>query len=288
MRPRWPRSIPRIASTVDVTDRFGSYGLVGAIFLNNSENALKVDSLLLSCRALGRGVEHQMLAYLGRIAEARGLPFVDVRFVEGPRNAPALQFLDSLPLVALMGDKPSRTYRISAPICAGLRYEPGAAVHLVQETSTKDLPTIGQSFRDYARIARELSRPQQILDAIGEEKRRRNANIAATDPPRTELERQVGALWTEVLHVASPGREDDFFDLGGHSLVAVQLLSRVRQDLGVDLSLDLVYSGKLTIASMAAAVELAQADPEEVNRLLAEIENLSDEELQALLENEEA
>ena len=162
---------------VDVTDRFGSYGLVGAIFLNNSENALEVDSLLLSCRALGRGVEHQMLAHVGRIAEARGRPFVDVRFVEGPRNAPALQFLDSLPLVASMGDKPSRTYRISAPICAGLRYEPGAAVHLVQETSTERLAsTIGQSFRDYARIARELSRPQQILDAIAEEKRRRNAN----------------------------------------------------------------------------------------------------------------
>ena len=50
--------------------------------------------------------------------------------------------------------------------------------------------------------------------------------------------------------------------------------------------MDLVYGGRLTIAGMAAAVELAQADPEEMARLMAEIEGLSDEELRALLAEE--
>src|SRR5581483_1256842 len=53
---------------VRVRDRFGDYGLVGAMLFGPAADALDVDTFLLSCRALGRGVEHQMLAALGRLA----------------------------------------------------------------------------------------------------------------------------------------------------------------------------------------------------------------------------
>jgi FkbH-like protein len=47
---------------INVQDRFGDYGLVGAIFGEEKEQNLNVDSFMLSCRALGRGIEHKMLA----------------------------------------------------------------------------------------------------------------------------------------------------------------------------------------------------------------------------------
>ena len=53
---------------VEVSDRFGDYGLVGAAFFATKGDALVVDSLILSCRALGRGVEQSIVAQLGAIA----------------------------------------------------------------------------------------------------------------------------------------------------------------------------------------------------------------------------
>src|SRR5262249_41578182 len=53
------------AWAVEVIDRFGDYGQVGLLMLEcDKSDSLKIDSFLLSCRALGRGVEHQMLAAL--------------------------------------------------------------------------------------------------------------------------------------------------------------------------------------------------------------------------------
>jgi FkbH-like protein len=82
--------------TVHVTDRFGSYGLTGAIIFRQSASALVVDTFLLSCRALGRGVEHRMVARLREIALERGLQSVEIPFVAAQRNRPALLFLESL------------------------------------------------------------------------------------------------------------------------------------------------------------------------------------------------
>jgi FkbH-like protein len=81
---------------VDVSDRFGDYGLVGAILFDASSRMLEVDTFLLSCRAMGRGVEHRMLAQLGEIARAKGLTHVVVPFAQTKKNEPARQFLEAV------------------------------------------------------------------------------------------------------------------------------------------------------------------------------------------------
>ncbi|MGH7970102.1 MAG: HAD-IIIC family phosphatase, partial [Limisphaerales bacterium] len=84
------------ALTVHVRDRFGDYGLVGAMLYRFREAALDVDSFMLSCRALGRGVEHRMLARLCEIARERRLDWVDIHFVPTDRNKPAADFLEAI------------------------------------------------------------------------------------------------------------------------------------------------------------------------------------------------
>src|SRR5204863_3222627 len=64
--------------TVTVSDRFGDYGLVGVILYSRQIGQLDVDTFLLSCRVLGRGVEHRMLARLGEIAQENHLGWVDL------------------------------------------------------------------------------------------------------------------------------------------------------------------------------------------------------------------
>ncbi len=71
--------------------------------------------------------------------------------------------------------------------------------------------------------------------------------------PRTELEERVAAIWRELLGRERVGVEEDFFSLGGHSLLVTQLASRVRREFGVELSLPELFAGA-TVAGIAARV----------------------------------
>jgi len=72
-------------------------------------------------------------------------------------------------------------------------------------------------------------------------------------PPRTDLEERIARVWREVLGVERVGVEDSFFDLGGHSLLLIRVMSRLREVLGRDLPNTLMFEHP-TVASLAAAL----------------------------------
>ena len=72
-------------------------------------------------------------------------------------------------------------------------------------------------------------------------------------PPQTSTERLLAALWEQLLKLERVGRHDAFFALGGNSLVAMQLSSRLRIDHGIELGLRQVFEHP-TLADMAAAI----------------------------------
>jgi acyl carrier protein len=213
---------------------------------------------------LGRGVEHRMLAHVGELGGRR----VTVRFHETGKNQPALQFLKSI------GPGPYTTEYLR-----GLRWtpaEPAAApVRKAAQTVHRFIP--------FERIARELSTTTQIMTAM-----RPVQAAGAVDASMTETERELARIWADLLRVPRVGPEDRFFDLGGHSLLAILLISRVREAFGVELAIDDVYSGSLTLRELGAKVEsgrLSGMAPDEYEAMLAEIEGLSDEEVRALLDS---
>ncbi|MBO8366769.1 amino acid adenylation domain-containing protein, partial [Pseudomonas aeruginosa] len=59
--------------------------------------------------------------------------------------------------------------------------------------------------------------------------------------PASALEKDVAAIWGELLGVERVGLTDNFFELGGHSLLATRLVSRIRQDLGIEVSLKSLF-----------------------------------------------
>jgi amino acid adenylation domain-containing protein len=77
---------------------------------------------------------------------------------------------------------------------------------------------------------------------------------ASAEAPRTPLEELVAGLWTEVLGGGRVGLHDDFFALGGYSLLAIRLLARLRAVSGVDLPLRALFAHP-TVAALAAEVE---------------------------------
>src|SRR5271165_3923365 len=61
--------------------------------------------------------------------------------------------------------------------------------------------------------------------------------------PRNEVERQLTAIWFELLDVKEFGVTDNFFDLGGDSLLAMQVLARIRRALQVEVSIRSRFAG---------------------------------------------
>jgi FkbH-like protein len=267
---------------VEVKDRFGSYGLTGVAIFQVAGASLAVDTFLASCRVLGRGVEHRMVARLGQIAREIGLSRVEIPFSATPRNRPAALFLNSLCAPDADG-----VFRLTAEEAAAATYRVG---NPAPPASQPVLPAGAEAVRkrpDYVKIATTLRDPTAILERIRAATRRTLPRRAAT-PPRTPLEQELVELWAGLLNVPLVGIDDNFFELGGHSLLAVQLLSRVRHIYSVDLSLEVVYSGEFTVAELAKAVELKGIEQSggDYQDLLEELDGLSEEEVQALLAKE--
>jgi acyl carrier protein len=72
--------------------------------------------------------------------------------------------------------------------------------------------------------------------------------------PRTEVETALTRIWGEVLGLGRVGVADDFFELGGNSVVGLRLLAAVRERVGVTLTMRELLDAP-TIADVAALVE---------------------------------
>jgi amino acid adenylation domain-containing protein len=103
--------------------------------------------------------------------------------------------------------------------------------------------------------------------------------------PRTSLERDIAKIWGDVLSLDQVGVHDNFLDLGGHSLAAMRVISQVIQTFRVDLSPKALFDSP-TVAEMAVVIEAnltTLASQDELDRMLTEVEAMSNEEAQRVL-----
>jgi amino acid adenylation domain-containing protein/non-ribosomal peptide synthase protein (TIGR01720 family) len=94
--------------------------------------------------------------------------------------------------------------------------------------------------------------------------------------PATPVEEHLATACAEVLGLERVGMRDNFFDLGGHSLLATQLAARLRDRHGIEMPLQMVFD----------ATDLRDLADRLVSQVLADIGDLSDQDLQALLDGE--
>jgi phthiocerol/phenolphthiocerol synthesis type-I polyketide synthase E len=108
-------------------------------------------------------------------------------------------------------------------------------------------------------------------------------DAAGGDPRQgwSPTERAIGRIW-ETLFGAAPGLHDDFFREGGDSLMVTQLVARIRAELRVEIGVRAVFEAP-TVAGLAAAIDGPSAVDEELEALLAGVEGLSDDEIEAML-----
>jgi len=88
------------------------------------------------------------------------------------------------------------------------------------------------------------------------EERARHARPHLHNPflaPSTPVQEEVARIWAELLGIDKVGVQDNFFDLGGHSLLAIQVVTRVKSELGAEISVATLFEGP-TVESLCRLI----------------------------------
>jgi Phosphopantetheine attachment site len=234
--------------------------LVGVLLYEIGANQLTVDTFLLSCRALGRGVEHRMLSELGRLAEGEGKAFVHLRYLPTEKNSPALAFIKSL------GGYEERDKGLSVILPAreltSLQYQP------VKKMSSRIRTKITKPFARSAKCFGNVDRSETFqnicseLTGIGALAKAVDNFLGRDHPPALSaeigpaetLETSLVNLWGRVLGRRQIGLNENFFEAGGTSLRAVQLVALVQRELKQSLSITSLFECP-TIRLLAARMK---------------------------------
>ena len=120
-----------------------------------------------------------------------------------------------------------------------------------------------------ASIAAQVTAQTGGVGPVGGERSLNTEYVA----PSGDVEVALAGLWSQTLGVERIGAEDDFFDLGGNSLFAVQLVSRISERFSIEASAALLFDSR-SIRTLAAAIE---------QLLLAKVASLTEEEAAAVL-----
>ena len=258
---------------VEVRDRFGDYGLVGVMIFDGRGAALEVDTFLLSCRVLGRGVEHRMLNELGEIARRRQMSLIAANLIPTKKNQPARDFLDGVAASYRRQVEGGWRYEVSVEAAATVAYSQGANNGVrgtVEEPkdaarTASDTAAPGGKSQRFERIANELVLPEQVIKAVNALAVRSRARPALSQPlipPRSAIEAELAEIWVDLLRLEKVGIQDKYFDLGGTSLLAVDLFARIEHRFGKKLPLTSLIEAS-TIEQLARVV-VGAADQDSV------------------------
>jgi len=244
-----------------VQDRFGDYGLVAAVILRRAHTTMEVDTFVLSCRALGRGVEHRIVNEIGRIARNDGLSTIILTYQTTSRNRPACEFLDRsfgqfrLSRDAALPDAKT-VFSVPAEYAEHMTIDVSNWREDGVEISPGRPPTQPES-HEIARWHEEAFRLKTIPDIVkemGNSLPRQRKPRQAHALPDTRTESALVEIWSEVLGIESLHVDDDLFQLGADSVHVVRALSRVASTFGVELTLTSVFDAS-TVRRLSVLLE---------------------------------
>ncbi|MBF0153441.1 MAG: amino acid adenylation domain-containing protein [Magnetococcales bacterium] len=276
---------------VHVRDRFGDYGLVGVVLAQQKADHLLLETFLLSCRVLGRGVEMAILSGLRRHCLHTGITRLLAEYRPTPKNQPILAFLEKSPL---RQEATSATGLVHAAATTALPEHP-FPVQLIFGSAPPPAPSSTPAPRTTP-LARGDAQPLPhdrspggsdplpglrwspgpvdattllhkahhlpLIHATGadllrlpvEEPLIRDRLTTPHVPLQGEMQQQMALIWQEVLGCRDPGGNDAFFALGGHSLKAVRIVARIQKQWGVEIQLGELFAHP-TIAQLCRLVQ---------------------------------
>jgi amino acid adenylation domain-containing protein len=162
------------------------------------------------------------------------------------------------------GERSARLVAYIVPAAPANSAQPGGSLDSCLTTSLRDV--LKQRLPDFMIPSVFVALEELPVTSSGKVDRRRLLELAHDDaasapyaPPLGETEQTLAAIFAEALGVERVGAHDDFFDLGGDSLLVVQLLARVKAAFGTSVSVRDFFSSP-TVAQLAAALATTQSD----------------------------
>ena len=252
--------------TIDVRDRFGDYGLVGVVMCRIDPDAINVESFMLSCRVLGRGVEHRIVRELAQKATDAARRFVRIEYRQTDKNVPIRNFLNDI----------GEEYKVDSgeKILFELPVEAASMVAPKSRAATK-IPKISAAVRDqntdtkegwaelhaaYFEIAASLANRKWDDQVISRHDVSRELLETDFTSPRTQIETRLCSIWESHLKATGIGIHDDFFKLGGDSLLAVSIFVNIEDEFGLQLPLSALIESP-TIAKLSGLIEAGKTGP---------------------------
>lgn len=241
---------------VRVRDRFGDYGFVGLMVARARAHTLECESFMLSCRVLGRRVEHRMLRHLAQLAARAGLDTLTLRFMASERNRPIERFYASLGA----GAEPAlRVADIEVALTgASMEEDPGASGSAGGSRPASDAASadaLRARARGLAEIAAHRGDIKSLLESLrGALRVQRPAMASEYVAPRTSWQKTIAGIWAEVLGLDRVGLYDDFYALGGDSLGAAEAFARM-WEIGAPESISLATIAEPTVAVVSQVIE---------------------------------
>ena len=251
--------------TIKVSDRFGDYGHVGMLLYKIQEDHLFVDSFILSCRSLGKGVEHAMAQLLGVEALGHNLSYVVIKFSPTEKNLPAKAFLDSIVTEFASNHDEGIVYRVPSEYMANIKFTPDQ----ISQIQPKE-PSPIQSKQNYQRtfsnaLMIDIAHASQSFQSLyqfffphkirqRETTRDPSKDNFHSDRSSKKTETIVSEIWRDVLETENINRHDQFFDIGGKSILIPQIVIQLKKKHGIDIRIVSLFQYP-TIASLSAFID---------------------------------
>jgi tyrocidine synthetase-3 len=274
---------------VEVSDRFGDYGLVGVVITVNREECLFIDTFLLSCRVLGRGVEDAILIGLKKHCGNHRLSQLQADFYPTQKNRPFLNFLEKrwkkdhtreictgytcnirditeselIPFVDLyfLESFENKEDKPALPADWSLINEKEMENRRNENKSARavkwEVPGIEEQGKLHWNhwLALSNTTGRQLLDLPLNRLETDRPGKETYISPYTGIQKKLIDIWADVLHIGKEEREHiglnaNFLALGGNSLKAISLIAKLHQAFNVKVQLTEVFK-YLTLGAQA-------------------------------------
>ncbi len=233
---------------ISVRDRFGDYGLSGAMFLRREGAALRCERWILSCRVLGRGVEADSFEALASRAKESGATGLRLDCERLPRNTPAQRFLEQLG-AANPGSIAHSEEDLSARFSLA-QLAPAPRLFQAPGETNESGPRLARGTRapDWNAIAALTRSPAALAEALGVEADHPAPRVQAGDEGVLEV---IGEVMGRKV-----AQGDNLYSLGADSLRMMRILARLSSQLGLELPVgEILYR-----ADVAHLLELARRE----------------------------
>ncbi len=258
--------------SIQVSDRFGEYGLTGVVIMELKEDIAFLDTFLLSCRVLGRQVEAAVLIELCKYCKEKGISKIEADFYPTKKNEPFEEYLSSNKWELIWESEKCKRYEILIDIDYSIDY---IEAHFCEEKPRKQYEVkdnvISEAAATFETQAVEkeyisvepawqvnINNEDELLHInyliqlkyctgkklleIPKCRQEYKNNKQAYEAPRNSIEEKLVNIWRTVLGVDTIGINDNFFELGGHSLKATSLIAKIHKALNVEIPLKEIFT----------------------------------------------